>query len=237
MVLIARPWDRAVCPAAPLIEVELGGSVRIPASVPAGLAAAGLKALSLRVVVEPPPMSPGRYKRFVNWRSVVLSVTPWDGNSGRKGKADRQIAQREIRVKIGVVVQNVPPPRSHVIVLAQEFLITIRHQVQIPGGRLVMIELRQRRPHDQVPALAEPQAQIHVIERDRQVLTVESTDLEKYIPPDRETGGGHRREILLQCSAAEVAGIIGPPVAMKVSGDPRQSQYDAAMLHAPIRIE
>jgi hypothetical protein len=88
MVLIARPWDRAVCPAAPLIEVELGGSVRIPASVPAGLAAAGLKALSLRVVVEPPPMSPGRYKRL----SIGdLSCSPSRHGTGTAGGKARPI--------------------------------------------------------------------------------------------------------------------------------------------------
>ena len=47
-VLIAPAGDGAGCPAAPAIELEFAGKVRlrIPASIPAGLAAAVVKALS-----------------------------------------------------------------------------------------------------------------------------------------------------------------------------------------------
>jgi len=49
-VLIAPVGDGAGCPAAPAIEIEFAGKarVRIPASIPAGLAAAVVKALSAR---------------------------------------------------------------------------------------------------------------------------------------------------------------------------------------------
>ena len=49
-VLIAPVRDGAGCPAAPAIELEFAGKVRlrIPASIPAGLAAAVVKALSGR---------------------------------------------------------------------------------------------------------------------------------------------------------------------------------------------
>lgn len=47
-VLIAPARDGAGCPAAPAIELEFAGKarLRIPASIPAGLAAAVVKALS-----------------------------------------------------------------------------------------------------------------------------------------------------------------------------------------------
>jgi transposase len=47
-VLIAPVGDGAECPAAPAIEIEFAGKarVRIPASIPTGLAAAVVKALS-----------------------------------------------------------------------------------------------------------------------------------------------------------------------------------------------
>ena len=49
-VLIAPVGDGARCPAAPTIEIEFAGKVRvrIPASIPTGLAAAVVKALSGR---------------------------------------------------------------------------------------------------------------------------------------------------------------------------------------------
>src|SRR5271170_1518541 len=49
-VLIAPAGDDAGCPAAPVIEIEFAGKarMRIPASIPAGLAAAVVKALSGR---------------------------------------------------------------------------------------------------------------------------------------------------------------------------------------------
>jgi transposase len=49
-VLIAPVGDGAECPAAPAIEIEFAGKarVRIPASIPTGLAAAVVKALSGR---------------------------------------------------------------------------------------------------------------------------------------------------------------------------------------------
>ena len=49
-VLIAPVGDDAGCPAAPAIEIEFAGKarMRIPASMPAGLAAAVVKALSRR---------------------------------------------------------------------------------------------------------------------------------------------------------------------------------------------
>ena len=49
-VLIAPAGDDAGCPAAPAIEIEFAGKarLRIPASIPAGLAAAVVKALSGR---------------------------------------------------------------------------------------------------------------------------------------------------------------------------------------------
>jgi transposase len=49
-VLIAPVGDGAVCPAAPAIELEFAGKarLRIPASIPAGLAAAVVRALSGR---------------------------------------------------------------------------------------------------------------------------------------------------------------------------------------------
>jgi transposase len=49
-VLIAPAGDGAGCPAAPAIEIEFAGKacVRIPASIPTGLAAAVVKALSGR---------------------------------------------------------------------------------------------------------------------------------------------------------------------------------------------
>jgi len=49
-VLVAPVGDGAGCPAAPAIEIEFAGKacVRIPASIPTGLAAAVVKALSGR---------------------------------------------------------------------------------------------------------------------------------------------------------------------------------------------
>ena len=49
-VLIAPVGDSAECPATPAIEIEFAGKarLRIPASIPAGLAAAVVKALSGR---------------------------------------------------------------------------------------------------------------------------------------------------------------------------------------------
>jgi transposase len=49
-VVIAPVGDDARCPAAPAIEIEFAGKarMRIPASIPAGLAAAVVKALSGR---------------------------------------------------------------------------------------------------------------------------------------------------------------------------------------------
>ena len=49
-VLVAPVGDGAECPAAPAIEIEFAGKarVRIPASIPTGLAAAVVKALSGR---------------------------------------------------------------------------------------------------------------------------------------------------------------------------------------------
>lgn len=49
-VLVAPAGDDAGCPAAPAIEIEFAGKarMRIPASIPAGLAAAVVKALSGR---------------------------------------------------------------------------------------------------------------------------------------------------------------------------------------------
>ncbi len=49
-VLIAPAGDDAGCPAAPAIEIEFAGKarMRIPASIPAGLAVAVVKALSGR---------------------------------------------------------------------------------------------------------------------------------------------------------------------------------------------
>ena len=49
-VLIAPVGDDAECPAVPAIEIEFAGKarVRVPASIPTGLAAAVVKALSGR---------------------------------------------------------------------------------------------------------------------------------------------------------------------------------------------
>src|SRR5277367_2227646 len=135
------------------------------------------------------------------------------------------------------MVQNVPPPSSHVIVLPQEFAITGRHQIEFPGGRLVMNKPRQWRPHDEITAFTKPQTQIHIIECDRQVRTIESTDLKKYVSPHNNASGGHRRNILLQQCPTEIARIVGRDVAVKMSRDPGYAEDDAGVLYAPIGIK
>ena len=100
----------------------------------------------------------------------------------------------------------------------------------------MMNKPRQRRPHDEVTAFAEPQTQIHVIECDRQVRTIESPHLKKNVSPHRDASGGHRRKVLLQHCPTEIAGVVGRTAAVKMSRDPGHSQDDPAVLYAPIGI-
>ncbi len=48
------------------------------------------------------------------------------------------------------------------------------------------------RPDDPVTALAQPEAEVDIVEGDREVVRVEAADFFKYAAPDREARARHR---------------------------------------------
>ena len=99
-----------------------------------------------------------------------------------------------------------------------------------------MIEFGQRRPDDQIPALAKPQAEIDIVEGDPQ-LAVEPADLVEHRSPHCETSCRHSREVLLQQRAAEVPGIMPLTSEVEVPGNTAGTQNHAGVLHPPAGID
>src|SRR5271167_4363174 len=82
-----------------------------------------------------------------------------------------------VGVVIRIVRQYLVPAPFHKSALALEAGKLIWGKIRNPACRLVMIKLGIGRPDDQMAALAKAQAQIDVVEGDREVGLVEPADL------------------------------------------------------------
>src|SRR5439155_7150673 len=114
----------------------------------------------------------------------------------RRGEAPIMVLEPEVRVVAGVVLQHRAPAPLHIGDLGDKAAALVGVDVRPARGGFVVIKLGMGRPYDAVAALADAQAQIDVIEGDREVALVEPADLGIDLGRHHEAGGGHRRQVL-----------------------------------------
>src|SRR5262245_499998 len=113
---------------------------------------------------------------------------------GGKGEAPVLVLERQVRVVGGVGGEALAPAPLHVGDLSGE-----ARALDVVGtarGALAVAELRPRRPDGAEAALAHPEAEVDVVEPDRQVLLVEPADGLERVAPDHEARRGDGRELL-----------------------------------------
>src|SRR5205085_10830220 len=99
-----------------------------------------------------------------------------------------------------------------------------------------MIEFGIRRPEDAIAARTHAQAEIHIVEGNRQIGLIETTDLSVHLAARDETCAGHGREILQQLRAPHVAPIPARLILVRVAGNAADAEHDAGMLDQTIRV-
>jgi hypothetical protein len=92
-------------------------------------------------------------------------------------------------------------------------------------------------PDDVVACFPQLQAQIDVVEGDREVFGIEAADFIETTPPHQQAGGGDRRQVLRYLGTAAVSSFLAPEVLVRMSSDAADAQYDAAMLHRTVGVE
>src|SRR5436190_981406 len=92
----------------------------------------------------------------------------------------------QVRIVVRVAIDHRAPSLPH---------FTHRPEILLAGaeaGRLVVIELRERREHDAVAGASEAQAVVDVVEVNRKPF-VEATDLVEHLAPRHQARPGDRR--------------------------------------------
>src|SRR4051794_4686693 len=97
-------------------------------------------------------------------------------------------------------------------------------------------QVREWRPEVQIARSTDPQAKVHVIERDRENF-VEAANLVVHLAADQEASRRHRADIMNHAQTVEIAGLVRTREPVRVAGDTPESDYDARMLNTPVRIK
>ena len=104
-------------------------------------------------------------------------------------------------------------------------------------GRLVVIELGERRIDDEVTGTAHFQAKVDIVESHGQTLFVEPAHFVKDIAARQETGSGHGTVIARDLELSANPGIFRAETAKGMLRNPSHAEDHTRMLHRIVRIE
>src|SRR5439155_18641570 len=94
-----------------------------------------------------------------------------------------------------------------------------------------------RGPDVAIAVLLQLQAEVDIVERDRQALLVEPTHREVGLALDEQARSGDRRELLDQPRAADVAWRMRFEVLVRMPGHAADADDDTAVLQRAIGIQ
>src|SRR5512132_447167 len=92
---------------------------------------------------------------------------------------------RKIWIVIGIAFEHFSPSFAHDLALWR------LEPASAAAGRFVMTEFGKWRIDNQIPGVPKLETEIHVIERHRQLLFVETADLHENITPGKQASAGH----------------------------------------------
>ena len=84
------------------------------------------------------------------------------------------------------------------------------------------------------PRSAMRQAEIDVVEIDRQVLGIEPADGLEFRSLDRHAGAGHRGDLVRHRELIQVSAMVFRQTPIDMPGNTAKPEHDARMLQAPI---
>src|SRR2546423_1194185 len=121
--------------------------------------------------------------------------------------------------------RRAPAPLHGGVFLGEAFGLRGREIAAATDG-FMMDQLGERGPQIEIPSRADSEAEIDIIECDRQVL-IEAADAIEYLFADHQACGRDGTDILYRPEAVEVAGIVGTREAMAVPCDPAEADHHA----------
>src|SRR5450432_3333401 len=95
----------------------------------------------------------------------------------------------------------------HVGGLAHELRLLLRSPLMTARSRLVMNQVRVRRPNTLKTSGPQPQTKVYIIETNRKIHFIESAGFFKHLPAHEHARACHGGAILLQIRAIEIAGM------------------------------
>src|SRR4051794_38345299 len=100
-----------------------------------------------------------------------------------------------------------------------------------------MIQFRIRGPEVAIARLYQPEAEIHVVERDRQGCLVQPADIEECLPAHQQARSGDSRYVPNQFQVTEVTDVVSWLVQVWVSRDAAHADGDPAVLDRAVGIK
>ena len=95
-----------------------------------------------------------------------------------------------------------------------------------------MDQFGERRPDIAIARRAHLQAEVHIVERDREAF-VEPADLLEDLLADDKARRRDRADVLHGAQPVQVSGVIAAREAMSMPGEAIEAEHDTAMLDAP----
>src|ERR1044072_8542009 len=96
--------------------------------------------------------------------------------------------------------------------------------------RFVMDKIRVRCPNHAVTPLRQAQAKVDVVESDTKIYLIESAHFLKDRLPQHQTSAGHRRAILLEHGAIEIARMPARNMRECVTSHASEAENNTAVL-------
>src|SRR5437763_4220136 len=156
----------------------------------------------------------------------------------RETRRNSEIEARQIKRQVRVVkriVQQLDSPLSlHVCGLTHELRLLLSGPLMTAGSRLVMNQIRVRRPNVSETGSPQPQAKIHVVETDREIRFIEPTGFLENFLAHEHARARHGRAVLLQKRAIEITRVSVRHSRKGMSRDSPQPEDHAPMLQRAI---